>query len=227
MKAILIAFLLCGICHAHQDPPKQVRVSVQYIEMAHPVMTEMLGGEETGGAALHAKAIALLKTGEAKILETCMVVARSGQKSTVESIREEIYPTEYETLGFGIPSSWSNFDPPNRAIAAFDTKNTGITLEIEPSIGSEGVIVDLRFLPEIVRRLRLDTFVEHKDEWGDASMRMPVFEKWNSNTSLTLLPGNFELASVINPKGQAPPPAVSRRILLFVRADIIEVPVSP
>jgi hypothetical protein len=218
--------LFCGFCHAAQDTPKQVRVSIQYIEMAHPVMTGLLSGEKTGGAAIHAKAMDLTRDGEAKILETCMVIARSGQKATVESICEQIYPTEYEppgSEGLNFPA----FNPPIRSICAFETKNTGITLEIEPTIGAEGVIVDLRFLPEIVCLLRHDTFMEHKDEWGDASLLMPVFEKWSANSSLTLESGKFELSSVITPREQAPPPAISRRILMFVRTDIIETPVSP
>lgn len=223
---LLMGILLGGVCHADQDTPKQVRVSIQYIEMAHPVMTELLDGGGKGGAAIHTKAIALVKSGETKILETTMVIARSGQKATVESIQEFIYPTEYNPPGSDYNTP--RFNPPLRSIgSAFATKNTGITLEIEPTIGADGVIVDLRFLPEFVRHLRSDTFMEHKDKWGDASLRMPVFEKWAANTSLTLMAGKFELASVINPKVQAPPPAVSQRILMFVRADVIETPVEP
>ena len=225
--SILLMLLLCGVCHADRDTPKQVRVSIQYIEMAHPAMTELLGGGDKGGAAIHAKAIEMAKTGDAKILDTSMVIARSGQKATVESIREEIYPTEYEPPGFEPPKDFRWFDPASRGFVAFETRNTGITLEIEPTLGSDGVIVDLRFLPEFVRLLRHDIWTEHKDEWGDAFLRMPVFEKWAANTSLTLQSGKFELASVINPKDQAPPPAISRRVLLFVRADVIETPVSP
>lgn len=225
-RITLMALLLCGPCHADRDTPKQMRVSIQYIEMAHPAMTGLLENGEKGGAAVHARVMELLKTGDAKILDTTMVIARSGQKALVESICEQIYPTEYEPPGSEYQDiTW--FHPPSRSIVAFETKNTGITLEIEPTLGTDGVIVDLRFIPEFVRRLRLDTFMEHKDEWGDSSQRMPVFEKWSANTSLTLMAGKFELVSVINPRDQAPPPAVSRRILLFVRADVIETPVSP
>ena len=100
-RTAIIALLLlsCGICAANQDPPKLIRVSVQYIEVTHSVLTEMLAGKEKGGPGLHAKAIALAKEGKAKILETCMVVCHCGQKATVESLREVIYPTEYQPPG--------------------------------------------------------------------------------------------------------------------------------
>jgi len=227
MKTILIAFLLCGICFGDQDAPKHARVSIQYIEVPHAFLMELLGGEETSGSAVHAKTMALSKTGEAKILETSMVVCRSGQRALAEAILEEIYPTEYEPPGFEPPNGFRWIDPLTRSYTAFETKNTGMILEIQPTMGQNPKIIELRLLPEFIQRLRLDTWLEHKDEWGDASLRIPVFEKWSANTALTLQAGKFELASVITPTEQPPAPAPSRRILLFVRADVIETPVSP
>jgi hypothetical protein len=61
--------------------------------------------------------------------------------------------------------------------------------------------------------------MEHTDEWGDASLRMPVFETWRVNSSVTLMAGQSEMVSVITPKSVTP--AVSRKLLVFVRADVI------
>ena len=94
-----------------------------------------------------------------------------------------------------------------------------MTFEIEPTLGANDQIIDLRFVPEIVSLLRLDTWMEHTDEWGDASLRMPVFETWRVNARVTLMAGQFEMVSVITPKSAAP--AVSRKLLVFVRADVI------
>lgn len=235
MKIILIGFLLCGVCAAHQDRPKLIRVSVQFIEVPHPVLTEWMSGSETSGPGLHAKAMVLTKTGGAKVLETSMVVCRSGIKATVESVREEIYPTEYAPPVLAgsfnsVPGPrilpLSPINPKFRSPTAFDTRNTGVTLEVEPTMGENDQIIDLRFSAEIVSRLRLETWMEHKDAWGNAPIRMPIFEAWRSQTSLTLQSGKFELASVITPKPDAPTPAVTRRILLFVRADTLPDPRS-
>lgn len=233
MNAILIGILLSGICSATQYQPTLIRVSVQFIEVPHPVLTEWMSGEQTSGPALHAKAMALSKTGGAKVLETSMVVCKSGQKATVESIREEIYPTEYAPPALSgsigsVPSPrilpTSPMNPMFRSPTAFDTRNTGVTIEVEPMVRENDSIIDLRFDPEMVKRLRLETSMEHKDAWGDAPIRMPIFEKWGSQSSLTLQSGTFELAAVIAPKPDEPAPAVSRRILLFVRADILPDP---
>lgn len=234
MKPLLIgvALLCCGFARANQDP-KMIRVCVQLIEVSHPVLTELLGSPEKSGPAQHAKAIALSKEGKAMLLETAMVVSRSGGKATIESVREWIYPTEYNPTCVGLfgppPVVPQPLTPPLRPFTstAFETRNAGVTLEVEPTLGENEQLIDLRFVPEWVRLDRFDTVMEHHDEWGDASLRMPVFEIWRANTSLTLMAGKFELASVITPKAQPPVPTVSRRLLLFVRADVVPALHSP
>ena len=86
------------------------------------------------------------------------VTARSGQKATIEVIREFIYPTEYEPPE--IPQSVGSTDGGGAGVSsvpvtpatptAFETRNTGVTLEIEPTIGENDFMIDLRFVPEIV-----------------------------------------------------------------------------
>ena len=86
------------------------------------------------------------------------VTARSGQKATIEVIREFIYPTEYEPPE--IPQSVGGQGTSEGTVAsvpvtpatptAFETRNTGVTLEIEPTIGENDFMIDLRFVPEIV-----------------------------------------------------------------------------
>lgn len=237
MRLIVVAFVLLsgGICVANQSPPKLVRVCLQFIEIPHPILTEMLAEKDSDGANMHAKAVAFAKDGKAKILETCLVLGRAGQRFTLESIREEIYPTEYSPPSLpgtfsSTPKSDSSGPPTNpifRSPTAFETRNTGVTVEVEPTLSADGRIIDLHISSEVVTPLRLETWMDHKDQWGDGSIRMPVFETWRANTSLSVEPDKFELASVISPRPHAPVPAVSRKILVFVRADIVPVPVSP
>jgi hypothetical protein len=222
MKLYLLSLTLAltGLCAAHQDPPKHVRVSIQWIEVPHPVLTELTGGEKKSGSALHDAVRAYVKEGKAKIVETSIVVCRSGQRAKVESIREEIYPAEYNPPG----SDHEPYPPVEsdiRGFTSFATRNTGVTMEVEPTIGDDEAFIDLRFVPQIVSPDRLINWMEHKDQWGDASVRMPVFESWRVNTSLTVAAGKFELASVISTKPTQLAPAEMKKILLFVRADII------
>ena len=142
------------------------------------------------------------------------VTARSGQKATIEVIREFIYPTEYDppevpsSVGGGVGGggdgdSAPTFVPVTPATpTAFETKNTGVTLEIEPTIGENDFVIDIRFLPEIVE---FQGFINYgspilapsTDSNGDPvtvtltenRIEMPVFSKRSVNTSLTIYDG--------------------------------------
>lgn len=89
------------------------------------------------------------------------VTAKSGQKATIEIIREFIYPSEYEPPdvqggGGGGNNNNNNNNGGGAPITggstptAFETRNLGVTLEIEPTIGENDFVIDLRFVPEIV-----------------------------------------------------------------------------
>jgi hypothetical protein len=222
MKIYLLALLLAlpNVCFAHQDPPKHIRVSVQWIEVPHSLLTELTSGEKKSGSEIHQAVLASVKEGKAKILETGIVMGRSGMRSSIESIREEIYPTEYNPPGSDAPPS-PPVVPRTRGITSFEPRNVGVMIEVEPTLGSDDSIIDLRFNAEIVAPGRLVTWMEHKDRWGDASVRMPFYEKWTVTTALILANGKFDLASVISPKATQPAPFVLSKILIFVRADVM------
>ncbi len=144
------------------------------------------------------------------------VTARSGQKATIEIIREFIYPTEYEPPE--IPTSTGNGDSSGSIVGggggvqsfpvtpatptAFETRNTGVTLEIEPTIGENDYLIDLRFVPEITE---FEGFINYgspiqtggTDLLGNPvqitltenRIEMPVFSTRRVNTSLTIYDG--------------------------------------
>ncbi len=99
----------------------------------------------------------------ADIMTAPSIVALPGQNATIEIIREFIYPTEYEppelpnqvgstgTIGgLGGGGGGSGFPVTPATPSAFDTKNTGVTLEVEAQIDGNDSIIDLRFTPTIV-----------------------------------------------------------------------------
>ncbi len=158
------------------------------------------------------------------IMTAPSVTARSGQKATIEIIREFIYPTEYEppelpnsvgTGGFigggGITDAITgtqggggggSFPVTPATPTAFETRNTGVTLEIEPTIGENDFVIDLRFVPEIVE---FEGFINYGspiqtnavDAFGnpvplvitDNRIEMPVFSSRRVNTALTIYDG--------------------------------------
>ncbi len=137
------------------------------------------------------------------IMTAPSITARSGQKATIEIIREFIYPTEYEPPE--IPNEvlvGGNVFPVTPATpTAFETRNTGVTLEIEPTLGANDYVIDLRFAPEIVE---FDGFINYGSPIsvpgtlpGSADVvltenriEMPVFSSRRVNTSLTIYDGH-------------------------------------
>jgi hypothetical protein len=91
-------------------------------------------------------------------------------------------------------------------------------------ISQDARTIQLALSSEVVIPVRLHVIDEYRDRWGDASVRMPIYEKWGSRTTISVTSGQFGIVSVIHPKPVAPAPALSRRILVFVRADIIAAP---
>jgi hypothetical protein len=232
-RCLLLAVLACacaGTARADDDGPMNVRVSMQLIEVPLPTLTELMSNPEQAGHQLHAKAFALTKSGKAKLVETCSVMCRSGQRAILESVLELIYPTEVRpptlptptrATGQASPPSSNDYMPRPPTPTAFETRNTGVTLEVEPALSADGKIIDLRFAPEIVTPRGLATWCDFRDQWGDASVRMPLFEAWKTSTGITVIDGRFDLVSVITPQPADPVPGQLRRILVFVRADVI------
>ncbi|MFD2160437.1 Amuc_1098 family type IV pilus outer membrane protein [Rubritalea tangerina] len=153
----------------------------------------------------------------ADVMTAPSIVARSGEKATIEIIREFIYPTEYEppelpnnvgttALGNGANGGLTGgavFPVTPATPTAFETRNTGVTLEVEPTLGEDGYTIDLRFAPEIVD---FEGFINYgspiqttaSDALGNPviititenRIEMPVFSTRRVNTGLTIYDGH-------------------------------------
>ncbi len=86
------------------------------------------------------------------------VTTKSGQRATIEIVREFRYPSEYD-LPQVQASQGSVFAPvvPTTP-TAFEMKPTGITLEVEPTVGPDGYTIDLVLAPRVVE---FDGFINY------------------------------------------------------------------
>jgi len=220
----------------YDDLPKQIRVQVEFIDVSHEQLTELMFGSKppANDVELRKQAAQLVKDGKATILETMLCIARSGQKATSESIEELIYPTEYEPAQLPEAQSEEKKEPgvtkaPQRDFAigplptSFETRNVGSTLEIEPTLGENNKIIDLRFNPEIIYHVGNDVWAEWKGEHGNTPIQMPKFYVVRLNTSVTLVDGQTMLVAALSPKNEDGFPDFTRKLMVFVRADVITV----
>lgn len=213
--------------------PKMIQVQVEYIELSHELLTKLLFLAEPKSAdatPLRKQLQELVAKNEAKVMETQIVVCKSGQKATTESLHEFIYPTEYDPplkekpedklkaqTGGSFPSN-----PPTPT--AFDTRNVGPTLEVEPILSEDNRIIDLRLVPEISWHTGDTIWQETKDTLGNVSkVKMPDFYVIRANTAVTCLGGQYTLISVQSPKDAKGDADMTRKVVVLVKCDVLSV----
>ena len=104
------------------------------------------------------------------LLSAPKVTTKSGQRAVIEIIREFRYPTEFDPpqipQNFGNQGGFtvvggpgvnplaqqqqSSFPVTPTTPTAFETRNTGVTLEVEPVVGPDGYTIDLQLVPQVV-----------------------------------------------------------------------------
>jgi hypothetical protein len=215
------------------------RVQVEFVELSHEKLTDLLFMADPPGADatdLRKQLQELVKKGEAKVMETMVCTARSGEKSLSEAINEFIYPTEYEPPelpgSFTIPEKGLMPDelkllkmlrtPPTPT--SFETRNLGGTLEIEPTFANDGDVIDLRLAPELVWHTGESVWVETKDVDGNVSkIQMPKIYCMRLTTALTCREGKYVMAAVQSPKDANGTTDFTRKVMIFVKCDILAV----
>jgi len=217
--------------------PKQIRVQVEFIDVSHEQLTELMFGPKgsANDGELRKQVAQLVKDGKATIVETMLAIAKPGQKATAESIEEVIYPTEYEPATLPEQAQPKTKEeagnakgtPQDLAIgpipSAWETRNCGSTLEIEPSIGEDNKTIDLRFVPEIVYHVGNTVWAEWKDSHGSSPVQMPTFYTVRINTSVSIGVGQYLMVAALSPKNKAGVTDFTRKLMVFVKADIITV----
>ncbi len=221
---------------AISDASVVVQVQVEIVEMSHEALTKLLflAKPATPDATkLRQEVQDMVAKNEAKVLETQLVVTRSGQKGTAESIQEFIYPSEYEPPE--LPSSPGDtknqqsklggvfpFNPATPT--AFDTRNVGSTLEVEPTVSQDNRIVEVRVVPELIWHTGNTTWHEGKDQAGNPfKVQMPDFNTLRLNTSVTCISGQYTLAGVLSPKNDKGEVDMTRKLMIFVKCDALVV----
>ncbi len=231
--------------HGEIDPfdpdlhlPTLVQVQVEFVEMSHKKLTELLFLSDpvsSDATELRTTVSGLVKGGDAKVLETMMVVARSGEKATSEGIREFIYPTEYEPPEIPekvtIPGQADGLTPEKLKLmwmmrtpatpTAFETRNLGSTFEIAPTLSADNRVIDLQLAPEIVWHTGNTVWVETKDGLGNVSkVEMPEFYKLAVSTAITCIDGQYNLVAALSPKGPKGATDMTRKVMVFVKCDV-------
>lgn len=159
-----------------------VGVVVQYIDVKRERWQQWLATNDAqlDASPLRKEVETWIAAGDAKLAESSLVMSKSGQRSTVESVKFQYYPTNFtDAVG-------------DQAFAdAYDRRNVGVTIDIDPILTRDGA-VELNFAPERVRYSGENPpQMEPGVDPGD--VRFPVFECQKSYPQLTIDPQEWGL----------------------------------
>lgn len=146
----------------------------------------------------YADLVSLVEKGEA-VQESLMVLrCPSGQKAKLESVTLEIYPTEWDPQPAGSLPGEQGEQPPKVVVPllaeAFETRDAGEQLEVEPVKGVNSRIIELRLIAN-------HTSLAERTPWGKGTSltEMPLFETQRVTTNANLTEGEPFLLSTMNP----------------------------
>jgi len=188
------------------------------------IMTEPM--TSTNQTKLRNSLINEVEAGRAKLISNQSITTSPGVRAEVESISEYQYPTEYDPAEVlmndkrkGKTSDFQMVIPP--FATAFETRNLGSFIEVEPSIGRSGYI-DMTFKPEIVKHTGNHVMSSWDTEIAKVNVELPNIYTMALKASFTVYDNQFTLVGTYTPETEGVTDG-SRKLLHFVRASILNV----
>jgi hypothetical protein len=215
-----------------------VQVQVEFIELSHELLSDLLymRTPTDNATALRTEVQELVRAGRATVVETMVCSALPGRNAVAESVREHLYPTEYELPGlpneikvaFGERGDdWAKvlsqlMTPPTPT--AFETRHAGSTFGFIPDLSADQRWIDLRVAPELVALTGKSTWQRTKDSLGNENrIEMPLFFTNRLSTSVTAHDNWYVFGGVLSPRGDDGEVDFSRKLMVFLKCDVVAV----
>ena len=234
MKSIPLALAVLGVLAfrvSAQTAPFNVHIEVQMVSMPLDKGLPLLPNLRDAGSieSAFSQIQTMIAAGDATLIAWPELLTKSGQRAVAEDITEVRYASEFaqpkrpEPTPGGDKKTAPEYAHPERAGApvptAFETRNAGATLEVEPVVSPDGKTIDLNLVPQHVRLLEFASVASGRDANGhDWKIEQPRFFTAKTTTSLTVLSGQrVLLAEFRGPEG-------SDQIEFFIlKADVTPV----
>ncbi|MEK7951136.1 hypothetical protein [Luteolibacter soli] len=227
------------------NSPKFISITFETFSVSLADAVSLYNGQPSD-TALYKEITSRVAKGKAKQENFVVLRARSGERAALKNTSEFIYPASYlpDTTPAVKPQPAGGVAPkpsnpaaapapaaPVPAVAAptsalpfptdFKTRDLGLSLVIEPTIGGNDSIIDLRIEPIIVT-------LADRTKWGpaDSGIETPVFEVQSLSTANTMLTGQTQLLGTMSrpPASKADAEATGRIWFAFVTPKILSVP---
>ena len=221
-------------------------VSICYETFSMPLsMAAGMRREQLADAEFYDRILSALDQEKVRQESFTLLRGRTGERSTTESVSEQTYPTEFEppelpnTVGVSIvppaqkgvgnptpdteklqhapdPESLEGVRTPATP-TAFETRNTGVTMEMESTLTADGEFLDLILAPEHVALVGQTISGQ-----GLSTVEMPVFESQRISTGVTLQLNRPFLLGTVNrpPTSEVDPDSANRVWFAFVTGSL-------
>lgn len=186
--------------------PWNVRVEVLMVSMPQDKALSLLPDlrDQNKAEAAFTQILNLISLKEATLLGYPMVVTGSGQRAVSEVTEEKRYPTEFGPLpapggskGGKAPEQNLDVDADISLPTAFETRNLGVTLEVEATVSENGDWIALSVGPQRVALLGFDSYDAVKTQDGRVGkVDQPRFFSTRTTTAVRLRNGQLCLLAV-------------------------------
>ena len=220
MKSILITLISMAAFAtaeepkpAAEQPAKQVVVDMQIVTMpaqaATPLIADLRDPKKSDAAV--AQIQQMLAKKEATLIAWPMLAMQPGQQSVAEDINEVRYASEFEPPSVKIDPDYSSTAktekkrPPvtlsltefTPTPTAFETKNTGVTLQVEPTYNAADNSWTLQYAAQRVALTGYDkTTIEIKPAGTKVTVELPKFRSNKVTSTSTIASGKSILVGV-------------------------------
>ena len=225
LRLFVLLFCASSLLSAHRGHPKILRTHVMVYGMSQDDYVEW---GRTG--ADYESVRKLVKGGKAELVDVNVIASRSGERATLESVREEIYPVKYslgqspDLLNGEIKDVSSSGASMLRPVPlSFETKNVGFSIRAEPIIGEDGLTVDLYASVNFVDSAGYTHWQSFKDQWGRGDLKFPNYVTHRLSNTTVLRFGKFSFNGVFTAKDEKGEFDPTRKLLVFMMVEKIEV----
>jgi hypothetical protein len=182
-------------------PPASITLVVEFIELEQAELTELCIEHDftTDATDIRVTLQEMIDDDDATVVSTAILHTRSGQRAKTESIREVIYTSEV-----------SEEHP-----VKFETRNVGMTLEVDPVVSADGKTIDVNLVPELTEHV---DDVELGPTASGVPVNAPIFHTAKVTTSVTVPNGRYVLVGSTKLHEPAHPLREHPIVLIFLRA---------
>lgn len=201
--------LLSSACASNEVEPANIRVEVQMVAVPQAKALELLPNLRDAGSidGAFSEIQKMIASGDARLLAWPEVVGKSGQRMVTESIDEVRYATDLAAQP--APAAKNEAPPQPKAEgapvdegsavpSAFETRNTGATLEVEATATPDGRAIELNLVPQFVGLAGFKAIAGKDARSSNSKIDQPQFYTAKTTTSLTVRSGQRLLLASFN-----------------------------